>query len=104
MFCALCCARLSASTESTVRECIDTARSSLAARHQIRYLNVNGLLADGDGKLREGVMNSNDKLHPTEQGYQVWADALNPLLIELLGPPSKEDHAPAPTGDPSARR
>jgi hypothetical protein len=33
-----------------------------------------------------------------------WADALKPLFTELLGPPAKEDHAPPPTGDPSAAK
>ena len=47
-------------------------------------------------------MDPNDKLHPTFKGYQVWADALKPLFTELLGLPAKEDHAPPPTGDPSA--
>ena len=27
-----------------------------------------------------------DNLHPTLQGYQVWADALRPFLTERLGP------------------
>jgi hypothetical protein len=45
-----------------------------------------------------------DKLHPAIKGYQVWADALKPIFYELLGPPAKEDHAPPPTGDPSAVR
>lgn len=76
----------------------------MADGRRIRYLNINARLADGDGRLREGMMNANDKLHPTVQGYQIWADALKPLLTELLGAPSKEDHAPAPTGDPSARQ
>jgi len=71
---------------------------------KIRYLNINGKLADRDGKLFDGMMNARDKLHPTLQGYQVWADALKPIFTELLGPPAKVDHAPPPTGDPSARR
>jgi lysophospholipase L1-like esterase len=74
----------------------------LADGKRIRYLNVNGKLADRDGKLFDGMMNAGDKLHPTIKGYQVWADALNPIFTELLGPPKKEDHAPPPTGDPSA--
>ena len=49
------------------------------------------------------MMNERDKLHPTLKGYQVWADALKPILTELLGPPAATDHAPPPTGDPSAR-
>jgi lysophospholipase L1-like esterase len=72
----------------------------LANGKSIRYLNVNDKLADKDGKLFEGM--SKDKLHPTVKAYQIWADGLKPILTELLGPPGKTDHAPAPTGDPSA--
>jgi lysophospholipase L1-like esterase len=77
--------------------------SKLADGKRIRYLNINDRLATPDGKLLDGMMNA-DHLHPTLQGYQVWADALKPILTELLGPPAKEDHAPPPTGDPSAAR
>ena len=59
-------------------------------------------LASGDGKLLEGMMNAQDNLHPTVKAYQVWADALKPVLTELLGPPAVSDHAPPPTGDPGA--
>jgi lysophospholipase L1-like esterase len=74
----------------------------LADGKKVRYLNVNDKLADKDGKLLDGMMND-DKLHPAIPGYQVWADALKPLFTGILGPPSKTDHAPSPTGDPSAR-
>jgi lysophospholipase L1-like esterase len=70
---------------------------------KIRYLSVNDKLADKDGRLFEGMMNPNDKLHPTIKGYQVWADALKPVFLELLGPPAKEDHAPPPTGNPGVQ-
>lgn len=83
---------------------INANLAKMADGRKIRYLNINGQLADSDGKLHEGMMNAADKLHPAINGYQVWADALKPVLTELLGPPAKEDHAPAPTGDPSARR
>jgi lysophospholipase L1-like esterase len=66
----------------------------------IFYVNINGNLADADGKLFEGM--TVDKLHPTPRGYQIWADALRPLLTEFLSPPASTDHAPPPTGDPSA--
>jgi lysophospholipase L1-like esterase len=68
----------------------------------IRYLNINDKLADKDGKLFEGM--TADRLHLSLKGYQVWADALKPLLTEVLGAPAKEDHAPPPTGDPSAAK
>ncbi|MDE3167079.1 MAG: hypothetical protein KGN36_14835, partial [Acidobacteriota bacterium] len=86
---------------------IDRINANLAALSdgkKIRFLNINGKLAGGDGRLFDGMMNARDKLHPELKGYQVWADALTPVLRELLGPPAKEDHAPPPTGDPSARR
>jgi len=83
---------------------INANLAKMADGRKIRYLNINGQLADPDGRLREGMMNAADKLHPTIDGYQVWADALKPLLTELLGPPATQDHAPPPTGDPSARR
>lgn len=70
---------------------------------KVRFLNINDKLADESGRLREGMM-SPDKLHPAINGYQTWADALKPLLTELLGPRAPEDHAPPPTGDPSAQR
>ena len=57
-------------------------------------------LADRDGKLVEGV--TVDGLHLSVKGYQIWADALKPVLTEQLGPPATTDHAPPPTGDPSA--
>jgi lysophospholipase L1-like esterase len=82
---------------------INRELAKLADGKRVRFLNVNDRLADGGGKLIEGVMNA-DKLHPSVKGYQVWADALKPILTELLGPPAKEDLAPPPAGDPAARR
>jgi lysophospholipase L1-like esterase len=76
----------------------------LADGRTVRYLSVNDRLADPDGRLFPGMMNERDKLHPTIRGYQVWADGLKPILTELLGPPASTDHAPPPTGDPSAPR
>jgi lysophospholipase L1-like esterase len=81
---------------------INASLATFADGKAVRYLNINDKLADADGKLFEGMMG--DGLHPTVKGYQVWADALKPIFTELLGPPAKEDHAPAPTGDPSAAK
>jgi lysophospholipase L1-like esterase len=81
---------------------VNSDLAQIADGMKVRYLNINDKLADAEGKLFDGMMNP-DKLHPAARGYQVWADALKPIVTELLGPPAKEDHAPAPTGDPSAR-
>jgi lysophospholipase L1-like esterase len=77
--------------------------SKFADGKKIRYLNINGKLADSKGKLFDGMMNATDKVHPTVQAYQVWADALTPIFKELLGARASVDHAPPPTGDPAAR-
>ncbi len=81
---------------------INEQLAKIADGKRVRYLNINDKLADADGRLFDGMMNAGDKLHPTLKGYQVWADALKPIFTGLLGPPAAEDHAPPPTGDPSA--
>jgi len=83
----------------TINEINDNL-ARLANGKELRYLNVNDKLADKDGKLFDGM--SGDRLHPTVKAYQVWADGLKLIFTELLGPPAKTDHAPPPTGDPSA--
>ena len=79
---------------------VNSNLAKLASQPYVRYLNVNAGLADKDGKLFEGM--TIDNLHPLVKGLQVWADGLKPILTELLGPPAATDHAPPPTGDPSA--
>jgi lysophospholipase L1-like esterase len=81
---------------------INANLAQLADGKTVRYLNLNDRLADADGHLFEGM--TVDRLHPTLKGYQMWADALKPILTELLGPPAKTDTAPPPTGDPSAKK
>ena len=83
-------------------ERINADLARLCDGKRVRFVNLNDKLAGRDGKLREGV--TVDGLHLSTEGYQVWADALRPILTELLGPPAKTDHAPEPTGDPSAPR
>ena len=81
---------------------INRGLAAMADGRTIRYIDVTDRLTSADGRLRPELFM--DALHPNVRGYQVWADALKPVLHELLGPPAREDHAPPPTGDPSARR
>jgi len=81
---------------------INAHLEKMADGSKVRFLSINDKVADDRGRLYEGMMNA-DKLHPAEQAYQVWADALKPVFRELLGPPAADDHAPPPTGDPSAQ-
>jgi lysophospholipase L1-like esterase len=79
---------------------VNESIAKFADGKKIRYLYINDKLTDKDGKFLDGMANP-DGLHLDVKGYQAWADALKPILKELLGPPAKEDHAPSPTGDPS---
>jgi lysophospholipase L1-like esterase len=79
---------------------INEKLAKMAAGRSVLFLDVNAGLADARGTLREGVMV--DGLHPSLKGYAVWAEGLKPILTEILGQPAATDHAPPPTGDPSA--
>ena len=80
---------------------INANLSGLADGKRVRYININNRLADTNGRFFAGMVNP-DRLHPTVQAYQVWADELKPIFAELLGPPAKIDQAPPPTADPHA--
>jgi len=79
---------------------VNASLPKLADGAKVRFLNINGKLADNQGNLLEGI--APDRLHLSVKGYQIWADALKPIFTEILGPPAAEDKAPPPTGDPSA--
>ena len=81
-------------------DAINEGLARLADGRRIRYVNINRELARPDGAPRDGV--TVDGLHLSATGYQRWADALKPIFTEILGPPAATDHAPPPTGDPSA--
>ncbi len=48
----------------------------------VRFLNINSAFLGPDGKIPNDVMP--DQLHPGEKGYQLWTDAMQPLLTEML--------------------
>jgi lysophospholipase L1-like esterase len=52
-------------------------------RKTVHYLDIGPKLANPDGSLAKEVMP--DFLHLSEKGYQIWADAMAPLLKELMG-------------------
>jgi lysophospholipase L1-like esterase len=97
--------RMDSSGGASVMPTIDATNdrlSRLADGQRIRYLNINRQLSRADGAPRDGV--TVDGLHLSVMGYQIWADALKPILTGILGPPASTDHAPPATGDPSAAR
>ncbi|HEY3519093.1 MAG TPA: GDSL-type esterase/lipase family protein [Gammaproteobacteria bacterium] len=68
---------------------------------RVRYLDIGDALVDSRGYLSEAM--SDDGLHLSAAAYQVWAEALKPILVERLGAALDVDVAPAATGNPAAR-
>ncbi len=48
----------------------------------VRFLDINAGFLGQDGKIPFSIMP--DQLHPNAAGYQIWADAMAPLLKEML--------------------
>jgi beta-glucosidase len=48
----------------------------------IAFLDINKVFLGPDGKVPAEIMP--DFLHPNENGYQLWADAMEPTLVEML--------------------
>ena len=51
----------------------------------VRFLDITGVFLDQDGKIPDAVMP--DQLHPNAAGYQLWADAMQPLLEQMMTAP-----------------
>ncbi|MCS6850899.1 MAG: platelet-activating factor acetylhydrolase IB subunit [Gemmataceae bacterium] len=49
---------------------------------QIRFLDIGAKFLDADGNLSKEIMY--DFLHLTPKGYQIWAEAIKPVLLEML--------------------
>lgn len=54
-----------------------------ADEEHVWYLDIGDRFLDEDGVLHKSVMH--DFLHPGTAGYQIWAEAMEPLLKQLLG-------------------
>lgn len=71
----------------------------------IKYVDFGGKLIGPDGTVAKELMP--DGVHLSEQGYQIWADAVNAPLKELMGLPGTSVSpatAPAPVVKPSTPR
>lgn len=65
-----------------VIEAVNSRLSELDDGRGVRVLNINSAFLAADGKIRDGVMY--DQLHLTEEGYRCWAEALRPVLQEMM--------------------
>lgn len=48
----------------------------------IRYLDISDKFLNAEGKIPSGLMP--DQLHPSPEGYKVWAEAMQPLLDSMM--------------------
>jgi lysophospholipase L1-like esterase len=56
--------------------------AKLGAERKIVFLNINGKFLGPDGKVPKEIMP--DYLHPNASGYEIWAQAIEPALTEML--------------------
>lgn len=49
----------------------------------VRFLDIGPKFLNAEGKIPHDIMP--DQLHPNAAGYKIWADAMQPLLSEMLG-------------------
>jgi lysophospholipase L1-like esterase len=61
---------------------INTVIAKLDDGRMVKFLDINPKFLEADGTLSTNIMP--DLLHPNEQGYQIWADAMGPTLDEML--------------------
>jgi lysophospholipase L1-like esterase len=48
----------------------------------VRYLDIGDKFLEGNSDVPKDVMD--DGLHPSTRGYQIWADAMAPLLTDMM--------------------
>jgi beta-glucosidase len=54
----------------------------LADGEKVVFLDIGAKFLDADGNLPAEIMP--DKLHPNRKGYEVWAQAIDEKLTDLL--------------------
>ena len=61
---------------------INAAIAKLDDGKMVKFLDIGPKFLEADGTLPKSIMP--DLLHPNERGYQIWADAMNPPLDEMM--------------------
>ena len=58
----------------------------------VRFLDMGPKFMGKDGKVLEGV--HSDGVHLTHKGYEIWVEAMNPLLMEMMGSSAAKHEKP----------
>ena len=65
-----------------INDKINQILSRMEDGHQVHYLNINDIFLTEEGTLPREVMG--DLLHPGEKGYRMWAEAVAPVVEDLM--------------------
>lgn len=79
---------------ATVRK-MNACLAGLADGDRVRFLDFSDRFLKADGTIDPALMQG-DLLHPSPEGYRVWAEAMRPALKELLAPPGPGGGISAP--------
>jgi lysophospholipase L1-like esterase len=63
---------------------VNKGLATLDDGNKTRFLDLGDKFLTADGKITDQFMYDAVALHPNAAGYQLWADAMNPLLTEML--------------------
>ena len=69
-----------------MRAKLDTTNKLLAqfaAPGKVTFLDIGAKFLGPDGTIAREIMG--DYLHPSGKGYEIWAEAIEPMLVKLLG-------------------
>jgi lysophospholipase L1-like esterase len=81
-------AKIAAARENTMKQREKNAKASqlaseIADNNMIFYMDIGQKFFDADGTLSPNIMP--DYLHPNDKGYEIWAEAIEPKVVELMG-------------------
>ena len=71
-----------AAARTAVINDVNRALAQLDDGKNVRFLDIAAVFYGQDGKIPFAIMP--DQLHPNAAGYQLWADAMQPLLTQML--------------------
>jgi lysophospholipase L1-like esterase len=65
---------------------------------RVTFLDIGSKFLTPDGTLTKEIMP--DFLHPSEKGYEIWADAIQPIVDKYVPAPAQAAASPSPSGSP----